>query len=1768
MAQPNTLTDLFRLQSSSSSATFEQTQVLARKVKENYSKTLNINDVRNVTMPRSMVDTTAFGVLDAQDTLNGKMPIRTTANGNCLFNAMSRAINGKENMATELRLRTALELSLNPGYYGAHPIVKELKLKNASGKEWPLTGLYDAVVFRNSSRCVQHTRSLEVKNTDKTSFQQAVEKEICTTFSNYAWSGLIQIMGLASAVGCNIQLLYPDKRHSLFPLLSGTYRPRISNENGQLPTITIMWTDMGGWKDREKEFQVNHFVPILPVDQITNEWVTVSKRRKLSSATANNVEANNYQSGKYKTSAVPIVPKQVPTTFHGFSKSRSSLTLNDFLVPRHKKPPINTKQSRKNVLKSKATDTKCTTNQGVTSSNKKRLHSDTMIQDYFRASVPENPERAFVSRKTLRTSVSQERVSVPQVPELASVSPEPCRVSVTPQKSEYVSITQQPERVFISHVPECASVSQEPERDSISQEPERGSISQEPEHDSISQEPERDSISQEPEYDSISQEPEHDSISEEPERDSISQEPEHDSISEEPERDSISQEPEHDSISEEPERDSVPQEPECASIPQQAERASISQKPEHVSASQESGRTSLPKTLQRSSISQELERISVPEQPACATVQKKPKVTFIAQEPKLVSVLKEPGLASISNELYNSSKILLSSPSNVSQDFIFPLKGVHRSFYRKRGELYYKNAKRNEHSKNRIRERIFDHQISDVKGTLKENVQTLKHKLSLSGANIASLKGVIAVGEYILNNGPLVQTRKLCEVYSTGKGSSSGRRMMAAELYGIVSKYLCVMQIYIEGIAFISERTTGNFEGLMSFINDNSLNHQKLVNDKVEKSVGSCFKRALEYMDTKRDRDTATAIMERITSVKFVTGKLLDVKNKRAVQTCRDMLKPNLNKYEDIKFTSQVVRNDMTSENQYKLSLRIANKRKSMEILHIAPGRGRILKCEENQSLVPLLEYAFMESDVRDRGGGGQQSHPRLIDDTLYRTPDSNTNMKKAREIVIALSSPEFHISLSCCYNYTQNYKKNTFQAKRHHDGQGINAKISLHNPPRVGVNKFVINTHWCSANVNYLVDDCEAHKDSCVIDSKDAKSIVPADVAPVQKPMKTWKQRSGILPDHDWEQGRTNAITPMAHLFMESRNVIERPFLKEELILPMSNSGAVAVTRTGKAVNLIYLSCYEPGTVFRCFNELLFLLAEPSLDSYFRNPKTKELKKTFCFVVDNGQSEQPSSSLVQMTLVRLCKFLNLGKVVQVSFAEYQSKRNFVERVHPQVNKALSDHGTFSSQGKHVGFQAPGSLNHKENMEHMANAVIDCLKGVQFGGQSLDVYRGPREDQWIFNDERELKDFLALTEYNKQISRLSYRVQNTPLLRSLEVIWNINTKFKGNYWEDYTALHGERKKAYLDKYTAIVFGENEADALADGCKQNIKHRQPLPDYIRWLATSGELHYLPYNIRCNFPVGLWDSAAGCFMPSNCLDLAYLLISKPTGRLVKMLALLCWVPEVDVVKYFDDKEKQLREEQHDGFQRLKWKQHELYRKKKNELEKMCSEKKIGACGKKYELVERVSVANEEEPPPEVDRFNGTTSLPTTTKEIAILPACYLQSVLQWHGMPSSGTKDELVLRVTLIANNRRHLCFNRERKMFLDMLSMVQTLVLVEKKQSLLSGYDPIYTQRTYTTPTSTTLSSDRPRYHASVQTQWTGKSRIDIPDDINSVETVNEMFSELQNYIKQSIPEKEVDDIELERTSSEIGEQAFLKVGVRVRAKKFCCSLGYNHGNSL
>lgn len=53
-------------------------------------------------------------------------------------------------------------------------------------------------------------------------------------------------------------------------------------------------------------------------------------------------------------------------------------------------------------------------------------------------------------------------------------------------------------------------------------------------------------------------------------------------------------------------------------------------------------------------------------------------------------------------------------------------------------------------------------------------------------------------------------------------------------------------------------------------------------------------------------------------------------------------------------------------------------------------------------------------------------------------------------------------------------------------------------------------------------------------------------------------------------------------------------------------------------------------------------------------------------------------SPLVEMLLVCLQRYLGIKKVTQVSFAEYHSKRNPVERMHASEERELAKHGPFA----------------------------------------------------------------------------------------------------------------------------------------------------------------------------------------------------------------------------------------------------------------------------------------------------------------------------------------------------------------------------------------------------------------------------------------------------------------------------------------------------------
>ena len=97
----------------------------------------------------------------------------------------------------------------------------------------------------------------------------------------------------------------------------------------------------------------------------------------------------------------------------------------------------------------------------------------------------------------------------------------------------------------------------------------------------------------------------------------------------------------------------------------------------------------------------------------------------------------------------------------------------------------------------------------------------------------------------------------------------------------------------------------------------------------------------------------------------------------------------------------------------------------------------------------------------------------------------------------------------------------------------------------------------------------------------------------------------------------------------------------------------------------------------------------------------------------------------------------------------------------------------------------------------------------------------------------------------------------------------------------------------MHKYTITVFACNPG---------NNKPKQPLPDYVRWLQSDGELHYLDYRERNRLEMGPCDTSCSLFLLSCVLDVVYKVLPNPPQYINKFIALLAWVPECDIEKYY--------------------------------------------------------------------------------------------------------------------------------------------------------------------------------------------------------------------------------------------------------------------------
>lgn len=763
------------------------------------------------------------------------------------------------------------------------------------------------------------------------------------------------------------------------------------------------------------------------------------------------------------------------------------------------------------------------------------------------------------------------------------------------------------------------------------------------------------------------------------------------------------------------------------------------------------------------------------------------------------------------SDLCSSAKKNVHAPSEAAVKFVqdrsaLPFPCASRRFNLRQNKKAIQNAKR---TKQRQElpvlcedTKLIGLQRCTVEGSLEQNIESIKKEINscTNKTRHAELWAVVDVAME-LQKSILLETSTAAAIYKKRKASLLNKEeslyFRPIDTYEKLSKHINIAQIYIDQKAFIVEAKNTDIKKVVEIVSDTL---EKLSKDALRETVHSClkdnFREVLRYLDSKRDRDVLEAVIAKISSVKSVVS-IKGTKFKGSVSKHLATLDSTLKSFKEINRSCQTVRNDMTISQQHTKVQREKEKHKKERLKVVAEGRGRKLKCEEFPELARYIEFAFGEGDRVLRGGGGLQADPRLLDSTLFKAADNATVMRHAKEMLSKIK-PDLQISTSCLYTYTMNYRKGTKQAERHHHGKGVNADISLHKPPNTSQNIYPINSHWSTSHVNYLMDSAAENANGFLLDSKDAKCIVCGDIAPVLKPGKSWSNFE--TPDHSFDQSRMNAVTPMTHLFMDMPNV--------DLLIPGTET-VVNVTRSGKAVILINLSLTEPETVFRVFNEIMYLMTIPSLDKFFRNPDTRRLKEIMGFIVDNGPSEAPASFLVQMLLVRLLKFLDLDKVTQRSFPEYLSKRNPVERVHAAENSALSSHGPFSSKMIHKNV-SPGSKQHKENMESMAGEVIQCINKGVYNKETIKCFRGiGSEERFIFRDEEGLKSFGLLSNDRKEEDETKYRPTNNDMLAYLENVWAVKKNFIGSYSDDYHTLKCN-KTACTDKYSTSIFRENES----------------------------------------------------------------------------------------------------------------------------------------------------------------------------------------------------------------------------------------------------------------------------------------------------------------------------------------------------------------------
>ena len=210
----------------------------------------NIPDPCTLSFKETAIDMYALQLVPP-DSPEDYIPIRTTGNGNCFYNAVSISLCGHEKMATELRVRTGIALyQMTSLFLDENSVTVENFIKEQILLYAP---------FAN------HEYNIGSRNLSKETIEMVLKHEIQDTFKDKCWSGMWQLQGLSTALNISILSMYPQYNPQIRHLFNKVVTPLLPYEE-TLYMIPILWSGTLS----SQGFQANHFVPLIHRTRLQN----------------------------------------------------------------------------------------------------------------------------------------------------------------------------------------------------------------------------------------------------------------------------------------------------------------------------------------------------------------------------------------------------------------------------------------------------------------------------------------------------------------------------------------------------------------------------------------------------------------------------------------------------------------------------------------------------------------------------------------------------------------------------------------------------------------------------------------------------------------------------------------------------------------------------------------------------------------------------------------------------------------------------------------------------------------------------------------------------------------------------------------------------------------------------------------------------------------------------------------------------------------------------------------------------------------------------------------------------------------------------------------------------------------------------------------------------------------------------------------------------------------------------------------------------------